>query len=249
MTGSPAPLPLPQRCWGRWRHRASGRTPVLPDGLLAPDGVWKAAIRRQKVGAAGLAMRGVVHIAGRRDGRAATFSSILKEVRSGAASEHDESGNDALARGAQSSDRRAWLSQANADRALFRGFRLPCAKTRHRSGRSNARDGGSENQGRRKGRMVSTGGISRSSLSRRAHHRRASDRHRAHQGGDAGRLKRKVPQPGSCAENSRPPLNARNDLRVTRPSFEQRTTPHPSLRATFPSRAGEGERPTPAARR
>ena len=230
MTGSAAPLSLPQRCWGRWR--------------AAPDGVWKAAIRRQKVGAAGLAMRGVVPIAGRRDGRAATFSSILKEVRSGAASEHDESGNDALARGAQSSDRRAWLSRANADRALFRGFRLPCAKTRHRSGRSNARDGGSENQGRRKGRMVSTGGISRSSVFRRSHHRRASDRHRAHQGGDSGNLTRKTLQATPNAENIPPPLKARDEL-LTRPSFEQRTTPHPSLRATFPSRAGEGERPAP----
>src|ERR1700677_2653782 len=36
--------PLPQLGWGRWRHRASGRTPVLPDGLLAPDGVWAAAL-------------------------------------------------------------------------------------------------------------------------------------------------------------------------------------------------------------
>ena len=232
MTGSAARLSLRQRCWGRWR--------------AAPDGVWKAAIRRQKVGAAGLAMRGAVTIAGRRDGRAATFSSILKEVRSGAASEHDESGNDALARGAQSSDRRAWLSQANADRALFRGFRLPCAKTRHRGGWSNARDGGSENQGRRKGRMVSTGGISRSSVSRRSHHRRPSDRHRAHQGGDSGNLTRKTLQATPNAENSRPPLKARDEIRMTRPSFEQRTTPHPSLRATFPSGAGKGQRPSAA---
>ena len=36
--------PLPLLGWGRWRHRASGRTPVLPDGLLAPDGVWAAAL-------------------------------------------------------------------------------------------------------------------------------------------------------------------------------------------------------------
>jgi hypothetical protein len=33
---------------------------------------------------------------------------------------------------------------------------------------------------------------------------------------------------------------------VTGLSFEQRARPHPSLRATFPSRAGEGEPPTPA---
>jgi hypothetical protein len=235
MTGRVSPLSLPQRCWGRWR--------------VAPDGVWKAAIRRQEVGAAGLAMQGVVLTARRRDGRAATFPSILQEVRSGAASEHDESGNNALARGAQSSDRRAWLSQANAARALFRGFRLPCAQNRHRSGRSNARDGGSEDQGRRKGRMVSTGGISRPSLSRRTHHRWASDRHRAHQGGDSGNLKRKAPPARPCAENSWPTLKARDDIRATGLSFEQRTTPHPPLRATFPSRAGEGERPTPRGRR
>lgn len=232
MTGRVAPLSLPQRCWGRWR--------------AAPDGVWKAAVRLQEVGAAGLATREVMLVAGRRDGRAAAFSSILTEVRSGAASEHDESGNNALARGAQSSDRWAWLSQANADWALFRGFRLPRAQNRRRSGRSHARDGGSKDQGRRKGPMVSTSGISRSSLSRRAHHRRASDRHRAHPGGDAGDLKGKAPQARPCAENSRALLKARYDIPVTGLSFEQRAPPHPSLRATFPSRAGEGEPPTPA---
>lgn len=232
MTGKSAPLSLPQLCWGRWR--------------AAPDGVWKAAFRRQEVGAAGLAMRGVALAAGRGDGRAAAFSPILTEVRAGAASEHDESGNDALARGAQSSDRRAWLSQANADWALFRGFRLPCAQSRRRSGRSHTRDGGSEDQGRGKGRMVSTGGVSRSSLFRRTHHRRPSARHRAHPGGNAGDLKRNSEQARPCAEISRAPLEARNDIRVTGLSLEQRATPHPSLRATFPSGAGEGERPSPA---
>ena len=140
------------------------------------------------------------------------------------------------------------LSPANADRALFRGFRLPCAQNRRRSGRSHARDGGGENQGRRKGRMVSTGGISRSSVSRRSHHRRASDRHRAHQGGDPGNLTRQDAEATPYTENSPPPLKARDDIGVTGPSFEQRTAPHPSLRATFPSRAGEGERPAPARR-
>lgn len=233
MTGSP--LSLPQPCWGRWR--------------AAPDRVWKAAIRRQELGAAGPAMRRLAPGAGRRDGRAAAFPSIVTEVRSDAASEHDESRNNALARAAQSSDRRAWLSQANADWALFRGFRLPRAQSRHRSGRSHARDGGSEDQGRRKGRMVSTGGISRSALSRRTHHRRPSDRHRAHPGGDAGDLKRKAPEARLCAENLQAPLKARDDVRVTGPSVERRAAPHPSRRATFPSRAGEGERPSPARER
>ena len=235
MTGRRAPLSLPQRCWGRWR--------------AAPDGVWKAAIRQHEVGAAGLAKRAVVLIAGRRDGRAGAFPSILAEVRSRAASEHDESGSDALAGGAQSSDRPVRLSPANADWALFRGFRLRCAQNRRRSGRSHARDGGGEDQGRRKGRMVSTGGISRSSLSRRAHHRRASDRRRAHQGGDPGNLKRQAPEARPYTENSPPPLKGRDDIGVTGLSFEQRAAPHPSLRATFPSRAGEGERPTSAGRR
>jgi hypothetical protein len=228
MTGSSAPLSLPQRCWGRWR--------------AAPDGVWKAAIRRQELSAAGPAMRRVVLGARRRDGRAAAFPPVLTEVRSGAASEYDESGDHALARGAQSSDRRAWVSQANADRPLFRGFRLPCTQNCRRSGRSHARDGGCEDQGRRKGRMVSTGGISRSSLSRRAHHRRTSDRHRAHPRGDAGDLKCQARQARPCAENSQAPLKVRDDIRVTGLRFEQRAAPHPSLRATFPSGAGEGER-------
>ncbi len=226
-----APLSLPQRRWGRWR--------------AAPDGVWKADIRQQEVGAAGLAMREVGLVAGGRDGRTATFPSILAEVRSGAASEHDESGNDALARFAQSSDRRASLSQANADWSVFCGFRLPCAQNRRRSGRSHARDGGSEDQGRREGRMVSTGGISRPSLFRRTHHRRASGRHRAHPGGDAGDLKRNAEQARPCAETLQPPLKARDDIGVTGLSVERWAAPHPSLRATFPSRAGEGERPTP----
>jgi hypothetical protein len=232
MTGKSAPFSLPRLCWGRWR--------------AAPDGVWKAAFRRQEVGAAGLAVRGVALAAGRGDGRAVAFSPILTEVRAGAASEHDESGSDALARGAQSSDRRAWLSQANADWALFRGFRLPCAQSRRRSGRSHTRDGGSEDQGCGKGRMVSTGGVSRSSFFRRTHHRRTSARHRAHPGGNAGDLKRNSEQARPCAEISHPPLEARDDIRVTGLSFKPRATPHPSLRATFPSGAGEGERPSSA---
>ena len=245
MMGRMSPLSLPQRCWGRWRG--------------APDGVWKATTHRQEIGAAGLAIRGVLRVAGRRDGRAAAFPSILAEVRSGAASEHDKSGNNALARGAQSSDRRAWLSEANADWALFRGFRLPCAQNRRRSGRPHARDGGSEDQGCRKGRMVSTGGISCSSLSGRAYHRRPSDRHRAHPGGDAGDLKRKALKARRCAANSESPLKARDDLRVTGLTFKRRAPPHPSPKArrktgvfrhpsgaTFPSTAGEGERPIPA---
>ncbi len=60
-----------------------------------------------------------------------------------------------------------------------------CAKDRRRSGRPHARDGGCEDQGRREGCMVSTRGISRSSISRRAHHRRTADRHRAHSCGAA----------------------------------------------------------------
>jgi hypothetical protein len=221
MTDKSAPLSLPQRCWGRWR--------------AAPDGVWKAALRRQEVGAAGIAMRGVVLGAGRGDGRAATFPSILTEVRAGAASEHDESGNDALARFAQSSDRRAWLSQANTDWSLFCGFRLPCAQNRRRSGRSHTRDGGSEDQGRGKGRMVSTGGVSRSSLSRRTHHRRASGRHRAHPGGDARDLKRNSEQARPCAETWQEP----EDIRVTRRTSS--SGPHPIRRFATPSPAELGK--------
>ncbi len=127
----------------------------------------------------------VTLVIGRQDGRAAPFPSVLAQVRSGAASEHDEGGDHALARGAESSDRRTRLSQANADRTLFRGFRLSCAKNRRRSGRPHARDGGCEDQGRREGCMVSTRGISSSSISRRAHHRRTADRHRAHSCGAA----------------------------------------------------------------
>jgi hypothetical protein len=235
MTGSSALLPLPQRRWGRWR--------------AASDGVWKAAIRRRNVCAAGLARRAVMLVAGGRRGPATTFPSILAEVCSGATSEHDAGGNDALARGARSSARRARFSQANADWALFRGFRLPCTQTHHRSRWSHARDARSENQGRPKGRMVSTGGISRSSFSRRTHHRRASDCHRAHQGGDPGSLMRQAPQARLNAGCTRPPLKARDEVRVAGPSFKQRATPHPSLRATFPSVAGEGERGTRGARR
>jgi hypothetical protein len=182
MTAKPAPLSLPQLCWGRWR--------------AAPDGVWKAPSSPQEVGAASLAVRGVALAAGRGDGRAAALSPILTEVRAGAASEHDESGNDALARGAQSSDRRAW--------------------------------------------------VSRSSLFRRTHYRRASARHRAHPCGNAGDLKRNSEQARPWAETSQAPLKARDDVRVTGLSFEQRATPHPSLRATFPSGAGEGQRPSAA---
>jgi len=225
MTGKPRPVSLLQRCWGRWRG--------------APDGVWKAAFRRQEVGAAGFAVRGVVLGAGRRDGRAAAFPSILTEVREGAASEHDESGGDALARGAQSSDRRAWLSQANADWALFCGFRLSRAQNRRRSGRSHTRDGGSKDQGRGKGRMVSTGGVSRSSLFRRTYHRRASGCHRAHPGGDAGDLKRNSEQAKRCAETSQAPLKARDDIRgIGRASS---SGPHPIRRFAPPSPAELGK--------
>ncbi len=65
---------------------------------------------------------------GRQDGRAAAFPSVLAQVRSGAASEHDEGRDHALARGAEPSNRRTRLSQANPDRPLFRGLRLSCAK-------------------------------------------------------------------------------------------------------------------------
>ena len=92
---------------------------------------------------------GVTLVIGTQDGRAAAFPSVLAQVRSGATSEHDEGGDHALARGAESSDRRTRLSQANADRTLFRGLRLSCAKNRRRSGRPHARDGGCEDQGRR----------------------------------------------------------------------------------------------------
>jgi hypothetical protein len=67
-------------------------------------------------------------VIGRQDGRATAFPSVLAQVRSGAASEHDEGGDHALARGAESSDRRTRLSQAKPDRTLFRGFRVSCAK-------------------------------------------------------------------------------------------------------------------------
>jgi hypothetical protein len=229
MTGRRAALSLPQRCWGRWR--------------AAPDGVWKATPRQRAIGATGVAIRGAELDAGRQNGRAATFPSILTEVCSGATSEHDESGNDALARGTQSSDRGARLSQANADWALFRGFRLPCAENRRRSGRPHARDGGSQDQGRRKGRMVSTGGISRSSLSRRAYHWRSSDRHRAHQSSHPGSVNRQERKSGPCTETSQAAHKAFDDIHASGLSFEERATPHPSLRASFPSRAGEGERP------
>jgi hypothetical protein len=57
-----------------------------------------------------------------QDGGAAAFPSVLALVRSGAASEHDESGDHALAGGAESSDRRTRLSQANADWPYFADF-------------------------------------------------------------------------------------------------------------------------------
>jgi hypothetical protein len=137
----------------------------------------------------GRAMRGggrrITLVIGRQDGRTAALPSVLAQVRSGAASEHDEGGDHALARSAESSDRRTRLSQANPDRTLFRGFCLSCAKNRRRSGRPHARDGGCEDQGRGEGHMVSKRGISRSSVSRRVHHRRTADRDRAHSRGVA----------------------------------------------------------------
>ena len=219
MTGRRATLSLPRLRRGRW--------PV------GPDGVWKAALRRWGVGAAGHAKARGRGFAGRRDGPVAAIPPILAEVRSGAASEHDKSGNDALARFAQPSHRRAQLSQADADWTLFRGLRLPRAQNHCRSGRPDARDVGSEDQGRRKRRMVSTGGISCSSLSRRSYHWRPSDRHRAHQGG----------APGLNRQARQPPWKARDRVCMTGRSFEQRAIPHPSLRATFPSAAGEGDFP------
>ena len=212
-----ASFSLPRLCWGRW-----------PAG---PDGVWKAAQRWTRVGAARRATLGAVRTAGKRHGRAAALPSIVTEVRPGAASEHDASGNDALARFAQPSARRSWVPQTNADRTLFCGFRLPCGQNHRRSGRPHARNGRSEDSGRRTRRMVATGGISRPSLSRRAHHRWASDRHRAHPRGAPG-LKREAPQSL---------LNTPDCISVLGRSFEPRPAPHPALRATFPSRAGEGE--------
>ena len=73
------------------------------------------------------------------------------------------------------------------------------------------RDGRCEDQGRREGCMVSTRGISHSSISRRVHHRRTADRHRAHSCGAGG------------------------DVRAIGPRFMQRAIPHPALRATFPT--------------
>ena len=113
---------------------------------------------------------------GRQDGRAALFPTVHAQVRSGAASEHDESGDHALARGSQSSDRRTRLSQANADRTLFRGLRLSCAKARRRSRWPHARDGDSQDQGHRERRLVSTRRISHLAISGRSHHRRVADR-------------------------------------------------------------------------
>ena len=102
---------------------------------------------------------------GRQDGRAALFPIVHAQVRSGAASEHDESGDHALARGSQSSDRRTRLSQANADRTLFRGLRLSCAKARRRSRWPYARDGESQDQRHRERRLVSTRRISHLAIS------------------------------------------------------------------------------------
>ena len=128
---------------------AAGQTPSGPSGHLP-----------QQAG------EGVALAVGRQDGRAAAYSvSPRRKFASGAASEHDEGGDHALARGAESSDRRTRLSQANADRTLFRGLRLSCAKDRRRSGRPHARDGECEDQGRREGCMVPTRRISRLAIS------------------------------------------------------------------------------------
>ena len=100
---------------------------------------------------------------------------------------------------------------AQDGRTLFRGLRLSYAKDHRRSGRPHARDSRCEDHGRREGRMVSTRGISHSSISRRVHHRRTADRHRAHSCGAGG------------------------DVRAIGLRFTQRATPHPALRATFPT--------------
>ena len=135
-----------RRLCNRAGVEAAGHTPSGPSGHLP-----------QQAG------EGVTLVIGRQDGRAAAFPPVFAQVRSGAASEHDEGGGHALACGSESSDRRARFSQANADRTLFRGLRLSCAKDRRRSGRPHARDGECEDQGRRERRWFDAR-ISRSSI-------------------------------------------------------------------------------------
>ena len=175
------------------------RAPPSPrsgEGVAEGDGwVWGAGIRRSRLRDDGHAVRplvqnadhaqGVMRVISRRDGRAAAFPSVLAQVRAGAASEHDEGGEACFGArcGIIRSTDTAFVGKR--DRPLFRGLCLSCAKNRRRSGRPHARDGGCEDKGFREGCMVSTRGISRSSISRRARHRRTADRHRAHSCGAA----------------------------------------------------------------
>ncbi len=87
-----------RRLCNRAGVEAAGHTPSGPSGHLP-----------QQAG------EGVTLVIGRQDARAAAFPPVFAQVRSGAASEHDEGGGHALACGSESSDRRARLSQANAD--------------------------------------------------------------------------------------------------------------------------------------
>src|SRR5208282_4754617 len=69
------------------------------------------------------------------DGRAAAFSPVVTQVRAGSAPQHDEGGIHAPAGAAKSSDRRVWLSQADADRAacVAAAGHTPSGAARHLS--------------------------------------------------------------------------------------------------------------------
>jgi hypothetical protein len=57
------------------------------------------------------------------------------------------------------------------------------------------------------------------------------------------------PKAGWGAEGRHGPMKVRNDGRSIRLGPKQRTTPHPALRATFPSKWGRGALPPPVTRR
>jgi hypothetical protein len=183
-------------------------------------------------------------VIGRQDGRAAAFPSVLAQICSGAASEHDDGGDHALARGAQSSDRRTRLSpgKPRSDPISRTSFVLrkkssskrTAARTKRRMRRSRTPTGMHGFDAR--DFVFFDFQTSSSSADCRSSSNAFVQRCSRHELLFQEALK----VADWDVERRDASMKGGGDVRAIELRFTHRATPHPALRATFPSKAGEG---------